>query len=221
MQSVYLALRWHLLLSLSKNLLISFMILFIRQTLTSLKLYAKETRSNLQQLKIRSALLDRGLNCSKNSIINLADPASVSFGKNCSIGDYSILDITHDPWSQDRLASLVLGDQVYIGEQCNIRASGSEIRIGSQTMIANNVVIVSANHQTASGTPMYLQPWDKVRCGVTIGEDCWIGSHATILPGSIIGNGSIIAAGAVVCGVIPPLSIWGGVPAKHLKNRLH
>jgi UDP-3-O-[3-hydroxymyristoyl] glucosamine N-acyltransferase len=197
------------------------MIGFIRHTLAISKLYVKETRSNFHQLKIRSALLDKGLNCSKNSIIHLVDLASISFGKGCSIGDYSILDITHNPWSQDRLASLVLGDQVYIGEQCNIRASGSEIRIGSQTMIANNVVIVSANHQTAPGTPMCLQPWDKVSCGVTIGQDCWIGSHSTILPGSIIGDGSIIAAGAVVRGVIPPLSIWGGVPAKHLKNRFH
>ena len=190
-----------------------------RQILVIARFFYREKQIKLRQLRNRTALLNKGLNCSRNSIVNFPDISRISNGKNCSVGDFSILDIADDPTLPDRQGTVILGDAVYIGEQCNIRASGSEIRIGSQTMIANSVVIVSANHKTTLGTPMFLQSWDTARFGVSIGEDCWIGSNSTILPGTIIGTGSVIAGGSVVRGIIPPFSIWGGVPARHLKDR--
>ena len=57
------------------------------------------------------------------------------------------------------------------------------------------------------------------RKGIKIGRDCWIGAKATILDGADIGDGCIVAAGAVVRGKIPPYSIIGGVPAKFIKER--
>jgi maltose O-acetyltransferase len=48
---------------------------------------------------------------------------------------------------------------------------------------------------------------------VSIGENCWIGGHATILPGVTIGNRCIIAAGAVVTKNVPDDSRVGGNPA--------
>lgn len=54
---------------------------------------------------------------------------------------------------------------------------------------------------------------------VTIGNDVWIGQRVMIMPGVTIGDGCIIAAGAVVTKDIPPYSIAGGVPARVLKSR--
>lgn len=54
---------------------------------------------------------------------------------------------------------------------------------------------------------------------VTIGNDVWIGTNVTILPGVNIENGAIIAAGAVVNKDVPAYSIVGGVPAKVIKYR--
>ena len=54
---------------------------------------------------------------------------------------------------------------------------------------------------------------------VLIGKDAWIGANVTILKGISIGDGAIIGANAVVTRNIPPYEIWGGVPAKFLKNR--
>lgn len=54
---------------------------------------------------------------------------------------------------------------------------------------------------------------------VVIGHDVWIGARAMILDGCNIGNGAVIAAGAVVVKDIPPYAIAGGVPAKVLKYR--
>ena len=48
----------------------------------------------------------------------------------------------------------------------------------------------------------------------------WIGSNATILPGVTIGDGAIVAAGAVVAKYVPPNTVVGGVPAKIIKHCL-
>lgn len=52
-----------------------------------------------------------------------------------------------------------------------------------------------------------------------IGHDVWVGTGATILPGARIGSGTIVAAGAVVSGEIPPYSIVGGNPARIIRAR--
>lgn len=52
-----------------------------------------------------------------------------------------------------------------------------------------------------------------------IGNDVWIGANAIILQGVTIGDGAIIAAGAVVTKDVPPYAIVGGVPAKVIKYR--
>nr|WP_262922778.1 DapH/DapD/GlmU-related protein [Roseivirga pacifica] len=54
---------------------------------------------------------------------------------------------------------------------------------------------------------------------IVVNNDCWIASNATILAGVTIGEGSIIAAGAVVTKDIPPYSIVAGNPAKVIKSR--
>lgn len=54
---------------------------------------------------------------------------------------------------------------------------------------------------------------------VTIGNDVWIGAYVSILPGVQIGDGAIIAAGAVVTKDVEPYAIVGGVPAKTIRYR--
>ncbi|MEM5788460.1 MAG: acyltransferase [Syntrophobacteraceae bacterium] len=51
---------------------------------------------------------------------------------------------------------------------------------------------------------------------ITVHDNCFIGLGATILPGVSIGPDSIVAAGAVVAGDIPPGEVWGGVPARRI-----
>ena len=54
---------------------------------------------------------------------------------------------------------------------------------------------------------------------VEIGNDVWIGAYTSILPGVHIGDGAVIAAGAVVCKDVSPYAIVGGVPAKVIRYR--
>ena len=55
---------------------------------------------------------------------------------------------------------------------------------------------------------------------ISIGHDVWIGSRTIIMGGVKIGNGAIVAAGAVVTKDVEPYSIVGGIPARHIKYRI-
>lgn len=61
--------------------------------------------------------------------------------------------------------------------------------------------------------------WKEIYSPPIIGNDVWIGSNSVILQGVKIGDGAIIAAGAVVTKDVPSYTIWGGVPAKFIKDR--
>lgn len=66
------------------------------------------------------------------------------------------------------------------------------------------------------GEPAY---WNDFPAPPSIGHDVWIGSHAVILQGVTVGNGAVIAAGAVVTKDVPPYAIVAGVPARVIRKR--
>jgi acetyltransferase-like isoleucine patch superfamily enzyme len=60
---------------------------------------------------------------------------------------------------------------------------------------------------------------DTVAEEIIVEDDVWIGTSCIVIKGVTIGKGSIVAAGSLVNKSIPPFQIWGGVPAKFIKNR--
>ena len=134
---------------------------------------------------------------------------NVSFGRNCQIECTGVL--------RELGESLVIEDGVGIAANAFIAVRGN-VRIGKNCIFGPNVRIHSENHNfDDKNIPIRLQ--GATRKGVTIGEDCWIGSGVTILDGVNIGRGCIIAAGAVVNKDVEDYSIVGGVPAKLIKYR--
>ncbi len=113
------------------------------------------------------------------------------------------------------------GREIEIGNNSaiglNARISGP-LSIGDDVMMGPNVSIYTQNHETENiYKPMRLQTAPKEK--VTIGNDCWIGANAVILPNVTIGSGVIIGAGAVVTRDVPDYAVVGGVPAKVIKIR--
>lgn len=87
------------------------------------------------------------------------------------------------------------------------------ITIGSQTLLAPGVRIISASHTVSPrGVPIRSQP--DIPQPVVIGQDVWLGTNVTVLGGVNIGDGCIVGAGAVVTADLPPYSIAYGVPAR-------
>ncbi len=142
-----------------------------------------------------------------------------SFGKGVTIDAFNYVCVVPDATDPTYDGGLFVGDEVYIGQWNNIRAAGGVIRIGKGTMVSQMVSILAANHQMKRDQPIWVQPTERTRTGVTIGEDVWLGAGSTILPGVEIGNGAVIAAGAVVRENVPAFAIYGGVPAKPIGIR--
>ncbi|KQO80111.1 hypothetical protein ASF29_21105 [Rhizobium sp. Leaf262] len=87
---------------------------------------------------------------------------------------------------------------------------GHEITIGEQVFIADQVIIRDWDGHTIVGRPNAAP--------ITIGNHVWIGMRSMILKGVTIGDGAVIAAGAVVVKDVPAGSVVAGNPAKVVKN---
>lgn len=110
-------------------------------------------------------------------------------------------------------AQCKIGKKVFMNHNCSITCA-EEITIGDNCNIANNVVIVDHDHRLGKyGVEDGLESTP-----VHIGRNVWIGANAVILRGVSIGDGAIIAAGAVVNHDVPDYEIFGGIPAKKMRN---
>ncbi len=111
---------------------------------------------------------------------------------------------------------------VFFGPRAILHASASGIKIGSKVMLGPNVTILGGDHNIRVIGKYMFDVKTKLPendLPVIIKDDVWIGASATILKGVKIGEGSVIAAGALVIKDVPPYSIVGGVPAKVIKYR--
>jgi len=113
-------------------------------------------------------------------------------------------------------AKISVGERTTIGHYTFIYAS-ERIEIGSDCMIAPFVYIVDSDHAIERSKPMNQQP--NITAPIRIGNDVWIATGAKILRGVTVGNGAVIAAGAVVKDDVPSFAIVGGVPARQIGER--
>lgn len=113
---------------------------------------------------------------------------------------------------------VVIEKFVYIGPGCTIYP---KVNIKSFTIFANEVSIVGGDHRyDVVGLPVGLTGRAEIK-PTTIGHDCWLGAHSFINCGVNIADGCIIAAGAVVTKDTEPYGVYGGVPAKRIKDRFN
>ena len=91
----------------------------------------------------------------------------------------------------------------------------SPVRIGANAFIAPGVCMACSGH---SLDPEQRSSGIGTSKPITFEENVWIGANATVLPGVTIGDGAIVAAGAVVTRDIPENTIVGGVPAKVIRT---
>lgn len=104
---------------------------------------------------------------------------------------------------------LDLGSDCYINTGCLLDARGG-IAIGARTLLGPRVAILTATHAVSDGYPRAAP---ATFSPVRIGPNSWIGAAATILPGTIIGQGCVVAAGSLVRGTLDGDALYAGVPA--------
>jgi acetyltransferase-like isoleucine patch superfamily enzyme len=109
---------------------------------------------------------------------------------------------------------LIIGDHTMINYGCIIEANGC-LQIGRRCLLGHQVMLIDSNmHGMAVDQRNVRPPPDPI----TIEDDVWICSRATILPGVTIGRGSVIGAGSVVIRNVPPYSLVSGNPARFIKQ---
>jgi len=122
--------------------------------------------------------------------------------------------------------AVVIGD-VVIGEGCSIwfgailRGDVNSIRIGNGTNIQDGTVIHTLYQRSTTTIGDNVSVGHNVTIhGAEIKDNALIGMGSVVLDHAVVGEGAIVAAGSVVLSktVIPPNTIWAGVPAKYVKD---
>ncbi|KAG4027620.1 hypothetical protein MFRU_028g00420 [Monilinia fructicola] len=109
-----------------------------------------------------------------------------------------------------------IGKNVYINRDVSIFDS-APVKIGDRVLIGPGVCICTDTHEIDAVSRNQSQMGSYAK-PIVIGNDCWIGGRAIIVAGVSIGNGSTVAAGAVVARDVEPNCLVGGVPAKLIRR---
>jgi maltose O-acetyltransferase len=109
---------------------------------------------------------------------------------------------------------IVVGEHCTIGDSCFLDGR-SGLTIGDSVNLGSHVTIYTRQH--AVDSPDFAE----VGAPVTVGDHAWIASHAIVLPGVSIGEGAVVAAGAVVTKDVAPFAMVAGNPARFVRERSH
>ncbi|UFH54877.1 acyltransferase [Spirosoma sp. KNUC1025] len=139
----------------------------------------------------------------------------IRLGNQVSIGAYSRLVVSTTLDNPGRY--IHIGDRVGIGEFAYLGGAGG-LTIGHDCIIGQYFSCHPENH-CFDDPDVLIRLQGVERKPIVVEPDCWIGSKVTILSGVTIGEGSVVAAGAVVTQSFPSNSLIGGVPARLIRPR--
>jgi len=108
------------------------------------------------------------------------------------------------------------GKHTYIGFDCHV---GADLVINNKVLIASNVSFVGGDHKFDLPGTFIMDSGRDVAKAVTIEDDVWVGHGVTVMHGVVLGEGCIVAAGSLVTKDVPPYTIYGGSPARKIRNR--
>ena len=181
--------------------------------------------------KIRTKALLKHVTCKDNSVY-FASSATIKLLFGSTPSD---INLGHDVRIKGILISeyggkITMGDHCTIGKNSNIY-SVENVSIGAYTAISRNVSISDNNNHPVNPEDrkiIRVTPDGSVERSwkyadhkpIIVGENCWIGEYSRICKGVTIGEGSIVAANAVVTKDVPPFSIVAGNPARIVKENI-
>jgi acetyltransferase-like isoleucine patch superfamily enzyme len=110
------------------------------------------------------------------------------------------------PWK------VAIATGTFIGNESWLYAM-APITIGNNVCISEKVSLLTGTHDVSSSS------FDLITKPIVIKDNVWIATGAMVLPGVTIGEGAVVAAGAVVTKDVEPWTVVGGNPAKVIKKR--
>ncbi len=179
---------------------------------------ARELKNKLVMLLwYRFIFYKAGARCSISQPLYTHKPEYIQIGNRVSIGPYCRIE-AHPAHPGKRLLKpvIIMGDRIRIEHGVNI-CGQIQLTIEDDVLISGGCYISDNNHSIDPEGPRYLdQPLTSTP--TSIGRGAWLGQNVCVLAGSFVGERSIIGAGSVVNGYIPPYSIAVGAPARVVKS---
>lgn len=181
---------------------------------TAVSLKCKVVRSEWLAAKMAEC----GQNVFFSKIGMLHCPEFIHLGDNTNFGRELYLTAWRRE-ENDNYPILKIGSYCCFGAYNHITCA-NKIIVGDYCLTGKWVTITDNSHGETDYDSLIIPPIKRPttsKGSVIIGNNVWIGDKATILPGVTIGDGSVIAANAVVTKDVPPYSVVGGNPARILK----
>lgn len=140
--------------------------------------------------------------------------SGVSFGRNCTIGKYSI--IRGSSSYENPGEGISIGNYFCCGDFSFFDAAGG-IQIGDDVQMGQAIRFHAQNHKYSGTELIRLQGVENK--SIVIGNNCWVGSGTVFLAGVTIGDGCVIGANSVITKSFPNDCVIAGNPAKIIKMR--
>ncbi|MBQ9003087.1 MAG: sugar O-acetyltransferase [Eggerthellaceae bacterium] len=118
--------------------------------------------------------------------------------------------VVRQPFRVDGGARVSIREGSFVNYDCLFLAN-DRIDIGSRVLIAPRVMLLTVSHPVGAAERFRVR---YLTAPIEIGDEAWIGTGATIMPGVRVGRGAVVAAGAVVTRDVPDGYIVAGVPAR-------
>ena len=112
-------------------------------------------------------------------------------------------------------AHTTFGEGCFLNYNCVI-LDVAEVNVGKRTLFGPGCQLITVEHPV-NDADARAAGWERGR-PITIGDNCWFGAGAMVMPGVTVGDNCVIAAGAVVAKDVPDNSLVGGVPAKLIRT---
>jgi len=110
-------------------------------------------------------------------------------------------------------AAICLGRDVYVAQGAWFMA-GAPVNVGDEVLFGPYCVVASANHSRLNGSFRFAP---AIHAPVVIGRGSWLGAHVTVVAGTEVGEGALIAANSVAVDKIPAHYLAAGQPARAIK----
>ena len=192
----------------TRKIILRFLYLPLGLIKEMIRISNKGARDILNKKKFPQAIIDSGCCFTEDSIVGIHS----HIYSNCIVNHSQIGDYTYNG-RNSLIQNTTIGNYCSIAHEVNCGLGNHPTNLFSTSPIfyrINNPLQIKLVKENS-----HFKEYKPIR----IGHDVWIGARVTILDGVNVGNGAVIATGAVVTKDIPPYAIVGGIPARIIKYR--
>jgi acetyltransferase-like isoleucine patch superfamily enzyme len=148
--------------------------------------------------------------CHVDTHVHITNARNFACGVGCAL--------YHGTYVLNGEGTLQLGDHSHLGAYCYVNAQHGAVRIGDHVAVGPGTKILAYSNHYARGRKVTEE---RRTADVSIGNNVFIGANCTVLPGTVVPDNVVLAAGCVARGELRGDAIYGGVPCRLIREGWH